>query len=221
MENTTNYSIDTNSTTCHSQMETPVQLIGTSKSNSSSNSNSVGQLDTKVPLSKQPSIQDKFLFTQQNQQSQQSQQQYQIEQQQRSHQQKDLIANYTSKSVNKPFTIETEQSLIPRQHPVPHGPHGEQPNYSSNTTTKPTSRMETFKYDPFPTDFQYPSVTPQLQQRMSPGMQKRWSRSGSNHTNRGKYLKQKKIKLIRRLIFSQENWFILWFLLFVFDKFTK
>ena len=88
MENTTNYSIDTNSTTCHSQMETPIQLIGISKSNSSSNSNSVGQLDTKVPLSKQPSIQDKFLFTQQNQQSQQSQQQYQIEQQ-RSHQQKD------------------------------------------------------------------------------------------------------------------------------------
>ena len=89
MENTTNYSIDTNSTTCHSQMETPIQLIGISKSNSSSNSNSVGQLDTKVPLSKQPSIQDKFLFTQQNQQSQQSQQQYQIEQQ-RSHQQKRL-----------------------------------------------------------------------------------------------------------------------------------
>jgi hypothetical protein len=165
MENTTSYSIDTSSTTCHSQPKAPLESIGINKTNNSSNN--VGQLDAKVPP-KQPTMQDKFL-----QQSQQSQHQYQF------HQQKDLITNYTAKFVNKPFTIETELLLIPRQHPAPHAPLGEHPKPSNNIKTKP----ESFQYDPFPTDFQYPLTTPKVQQRISPGMQKRWSRSSSNYMN--------------------------------------
>lgn len=178
MENTTNYSIDTNSTTCYSLPEISVKSIN-SKNNSSNNN--IVLLDANMsstPLAKV----DKPSYIYPNQ-SQQVLQKKKLQHTQC--QQKQISAGYTLPLVDKGFNIDSECSQIPQQYQVyaPHAEHSKsssENDNNSNNKTMPQSRMERNQDNHLATEFKYPATSSLVQQRVSPKMMNCWPGSGSD-----------------------------------------
>lgn len=178
MENTTNYSIDTNSTTCYSLPEISIKSRN-NKNNSSSNN--IVLLDTKFSSTQLAKI-DKPSDIYQNQ----SQQFLQIKKLQNPQcQQKQFSVGYTTPLVDKGFNLDSEWSQIPKQYQI-YSPHEEHPTSSNkndnnnNNETMSHSRMEKNQDNHLATEFKYPVKTALAQQRISPKMLKCWSNSGSD-----------------------------------------